>query len=117
MRGFRRRRHALVEGETLKSEKLCLIVAAIGKADAAGADGVDEFAVEIGDDDAVVVRVADEESFAVGIDRQFSGVAQRRVDAFFVFLRRHRDGVVPENVFRIKRERGGDAGCGKCADQ
>ena len=101
---------AVVKGEPLQPEKLRFVVATVGQADAAGADGVDELAVEVGDDDAVMARVADEEPFAVGINRQFAGVTQRGVDAFFVLLRRHRDGVVPENVFRVKRERGGDAG-------
>ena len=68
---------AIVIGESLQPEKLRLVVAAVGQADAAGADGVDEPAVEVGDDDAVVARVADEEPFTLGVDGQFAGVAQR----------------------------------------
>ena len=68
---------AIVIGESLQPEKLRLVVAAVGQADAAGADGVDEPAVEVGDDDAVVARVADEEPSTLGVDGQFAGVAQR----------------------------------------
>ena len=74
-------------GEALQPEKPCLVIAAVGQADAAGADRVDECAVEIGHDNAMVVRVADEESFALGVDRQFARVTQRRVDALLVLLR------------------------------
>ena len=58
----------------------------------------------------MVIRVADEEPLPDCIDRQLAGVTQRGVDALLVLLRRHRDGVVPETLFRVKRERGGDAG-------
>ena len=39
-------------GESLQSEKPGLVVVTVGQADAAGADRVDEFAIEIGDDDS-----------------------------------------------------------------
>ena len=68
---------AAVEGEALQTKKLRLVVAAIGQPNAAGANRLDGITVKICDDDAVLVRVADEEPPALGVDGQFAGVAQR----------------------------------------
>ena len=66
------------QGAALRMIERRRLEVAVAAADRAGADDVDQLAVQRGDDDAVVVAVGDEQPLALFVGQNFAGKAERR---------------------------------------
>ena len=68
-----------VERHALRSKESCTIECAIVGAVRAGANRLDQRAVEPGDDDSVVIGISDEQALALRVSQNFAGKSQWQI--------------------------------------
>ena len=68
-----------VKSHSLRTVQTRLGKLAISRAPRAAADGLYQRAVKFGDNDAIVIRIGDEESIAFGVGQDFSREGKRQV--------------------------------------
>src|SRR5215217_7518180 len=71
--------------ETLRAIKSSLVERAVCGASLAGADGLDQSSIEFSNDDAVVIRIGDEESIGICVREDLAGKCERQFADFCAF--------------------------------